>query len=91
MEKAIAHGLPQRQARHKAKTENLTAAPVWPTGATYSVLADRGTSMESGTWSGQWITEPLLRDFLELLEAMQEELNSRWDGQGRFGRHENGA
>jgi hypothetical protein len=47
--------------------------------------------MESGTWSGQWITEPLLRDFLELLEAMQEELNSRWDGQGRFGRHENGA
>ncbi|MDQ0578000.1 hypothetical protein QF030_000178 [Streptomyces rishiriensis] len=42
-------------------------------------------------WTEHRITEPLLREFLGLLEAIQEELNSRWDGQDRFGRHENSA
>ncbi|MGW0870888.1 hypothetical protein ACWD3Z_10370 [Streptomyces sp. NPDC002740] len=40
-----------------------------------------------GAWVERQITEPLLREFLALLEAIQEELNSRWSGQENFGRH----
>ncbi|WP_158973232.1 hypothetical protein [Streptomyces griseus] len=31
------------------------------------------------------VTEPLLREFLTLLEAAQEDLNRRWNGQGTLG------
>ncbi|MEU2286626.1 hypothetical protein ABZ614_32655 [Streptomyces sp. NPDC013178] len=33
------------------------------------------------------VTEPLLREFLTLLEGVQEELNQRWNGQGKAGFH----
>ncbi|MCX4990299.1 hypothetical protein [Streptomyces sp. NBC_00568] len=33
------------------------------------------------------ITEPLLREFIALLEAIREELDSRWNGQEGSGRH----
>ncbi|WP_189931236.1 hypothetical protein [Streptomyces aurantiogriseus] len=31
------------------------------------------------------VTEPLLHEFLTLLEAVQDELNQRWNGQGKSG------
>ncbi|WP_264926841.1 hypothetical protein [Streptomyces sp. A012304] len=33
------------------------------------------------------VTEGLLREFLTLLEAAQEDLNRRWDGQENSRRH----
>ncbi|MFJ4619922.1 hypothetical protein [Streptomyces sp. NPDC088812] len=33
------------------------------------------------------VTESLLREFLVLLEAAQEELNQRWNGQEKSGCH----
>ncbi|WP_406011146.1 hypothetical protein OG440_37175 [Streptomyces sp. NBC_00637] len=52
------------------------------------MLVEQGAATGGGTWADYRMTEPLLRDFLGLLEAMQEELNSRWDGQENPGRHE---
>ncbi|WP_314222954.1 hypothetical protein [Streptomyces zaehneri] len=46
----------------------------------------QGTVIGGGVSVECRITEPLLREFLVLLEAIQEELNSRWNGQGNFGR-----
>ncbi|MGW1783434.1 hypothetical protein ACWCQQ_30495 [Streptomyces sp. NPDC002143] len=40
-----------------------------------------------GAWAERQVAEPLLREFLALLEAIQEELNSRWNGQEYSGRH----
>ncbi|MET8168556.1 hypothetical protein ABZT34_30635 [Streptomyces sp. NPDC005329] len=63
----------------------------WPSGATYSSLAEQSTAVGGGAWAEHQMTEPLLRDFLALLEAIQEELNSRWNGPGNFGHHANNA
>ncbi len=58
-----------------------------PSGAASSEFAVQGTVIGGGVLAECQITEPLLREFLALLEAIQEELNSRWNGQGNFGRH----
>ncbi|MFI1925772.1 MULTISPECIES: hypothetical protein [unclassified Streptomyces] len=56
-------------------------------GAASSELAVHGAVIGGGMSVEYQITEPLLREFLALLEAIQEELDSRWNGQGNFGRH----
>lgn len=47
--------------------------------STFPVIGD-------GAWVERQITEPLLREFLALLEAIQEELDSRWSGHVNIGR-----
>ena len=90
MTKARSQGLPQRNAR----TDNLTAVRdltvgkyTSPPGATYSALAVQGTVIGDGARVERQVTEPLLREFVALLEAIQEELDSRWNGQEGSGRH----
>ncbi|MFD9318003.1 hypothetical protein ACFWDQ_09865 [Streptomyces sp. NPDC060053] len=60
---------------------------IFPPGAASSELAVQGAAIGGGAWVEHQITEPLLREFLALLEAIQEELDSRWNGQENFGRH----
>ncbi|MGW6523776.1 hypothetical protein [Streptomyces sp. NPDC054962] len=90
MTKERSQGLPRRNAR----TDNLPAVRdltvgkyIFPPGAASLELAVPGAVIEGGALAECQITEPLLREFLALLEAIQEELNSRWNGQGNFGRH----
>jgi len=42
--------------------------------------------IEDGAWVERQAAESLLREFLALLEGIQKELNSRWNGQERSGR-----
>ncbi|WP_329219659.1 hypothetical protein OG352_23940 [Streptomyces sp. NBC_01485] len=53
----------------------------------YSTLAVQGTVIGDGARVERQVTEPLLREFLALLEAIQEELNSRWNGPEYSNRH----
>ncbi|MCF3131215.1 hypothetical protein [Streptomyces olivochromogenes] len=54
----------------------------------YSALGARGILRRGdGARVELSVTEPLLREFLTLLESAQEELNQRWNGQGTPGRH----
>lgn len=46
-----------------------------------------GTLHGDGTRIELWGTESMLGDFLTVLDAVQEEINQRWNGQGRSGRH----
>ena len=55
-------------------------------GVTYSATVMQGAVIEDGVWVERQDAEPLLREFLALLEEIQEELNSRWNGHERFGR-----
>ncbi|MEV1067696.1 hypothetical protein [Streptomyces sp. NPDC050263] len=57
----------------------------FPPAAAHSALAVQGTVIGDGAWVERQ-AEPLLREFLALLEAIQEELNSRWNGQEYSGR-----
>ncbi|MFD9391115.1 hypothetical protein ACFWBB_10395 [Streptomyces sp. NPDC060000] len=59
--------------------------------AAHSTLPVQATTVGDGAWAEHLITEPLLRDLFGLLEAIQEELNSRWNGQGNLGRNANSA
>jgi hypothetical protein len=54
-------------------------------GVAYSALAAQDARTGDGAWAERQVTEPLLREFLVLLEELQEELNSRWNGQGSSG------
>ncbi|MDQ0960349.1 hypothetical protein QFZ66_004227 [Streptomyces sp. B4I13] len=89
MTKARPQSLPQRNTR----TENLTAGHDlamgkygFSPGMTYFATAVQGAVIEDGAWVERQVAEPLLREFLALLEEIQEELNSRWNGQERSGR-----
>jgi hypothetical protein len=55
-------------------------------GAEYAALTLRPTATGDDAQSERQVTEPLLREFLALLEEIQEELNSRWNGQENSGR-----
>ncbi|MFG2723675.1 hypothetical protein [Streptomyces canus] len=60
-------------------------------GAEYAALKVQGAVAGDDVQSERQVTEPLLREFLALLEEAQEELNSRWNGQensGRRGQHD---
>ncbi|MET8448006.1 hypothetical protein [Streptomyces sp. NPDC005209] len=53
----------------------------------YSALGARGVLRQGdGARVELSVTEPLLREFLTLLESAQQELNRRWNGQGTPGR-----
>jgi hypothetical protein len=52
-------------------------------GVTYSAIAGLGAVIEDGARVERQAAEPLLREFLALLEDIQKELNSRWNGQER--------
>ncbi|MGY1496871.1 hypothetical protein ACW4TU_09730 [Streptomyces sp. QTS52] len=86
--------LPQRSARtdNLPLVRNLTAGKYafFPDVA-HSVLAVQGAAFGDGAWAEHRITEPLLRDFFGLLEALQEELNSRWNSQESSGRRASSA
>lgn len=69
-------------------TRDVTAGKyTYLPGATRSALEPRGTSHEGGVWVEKQVTESLLREFLALLEAAQEELNQRWNDQEKSGCH----
>ncbi|MDX3578379.1 MULTISPECIES: hypothetical protein [unclassified Streptomyces] len=53
---------------------------------TYSAVAAQGVVIEDGVWAERQAAEPLLREFLALLEGIKKELDSRWNGQERSGR-----
>lgn len=81
--------MPQR----KAKTDNVPAVGdltmgeyILLPGAACSAVTAQGTGAGDDAWAQRQATEPLLREFLALLEKIQEELNSRWIGQGNSGR-----
>ena len=72
------HGLPRRTTRtdNISVVRDLTVGKyTFQPGAEYAALT-----------SERQVTEPLLREFLALLEEVQEELNSRWNGQENSGR-----
>lgn len=54
-------------------------------GAAYSALDPRVALYGDGARFEPQVTEPLLHEFLTLLEAVQDELNQRWNGQGKSG------
>ncbi|USQ89034.1 hypothetical protein NFX46_38000 [Streptomyces phaeoluteigriseus] len=89
MAKARSHGLPQR----KARTDNLPAVGdltvgkyTFMPGTAYSALTAQGATARGDARVERQVTEPLLREFLALLEEIQEELDSRWNGQENSGR-----
>lgn len=55
-------------------------------GAEYAALTAQGTVVGDDVQFERQVTEPLLREFLALLEEVQEDLNSRWNGQDESGR-----
>ncbi|WP_406219028.1 hypothetical protein [Streptomyces canus] len=55
-------------------------------GAEYAALTVQGTVAGADVQSERQVTEPLLREFLALLEEVQEDLNSRWNGRENSGR-----
>ncbi|MEU0213296.1 hypothetical protein [Streptomyces canus] len=55
-------------------------------GAEHAALTVQGAVAGDDVQSEHHITEPLLREFLALLEDVQEELNSRWNGEKNSGR-----
>jgi hypothetical protein len=55
-------------------------------GAEYATLTAQGPLAGDDVQFERQVTEPLLHEFLALLEKVQEELNSRWNGQDKSGR-----
>ena len=51
------------------------------------LLTSRGVEVGKYAYPPLHVTGPLLREFLTLLEAAQEDLNRRWNGQGIRGCH----
>lgn len=90
MTKAGFHGLPRRDARKDdlPATRDATAGKyTYTPGVAQSALDARGTLHGDGARVQPQATDSLLRDFLALLEAAQEELNQRWNGPGNSGCH----
>jgi hypothetical protein len=58
-----------------------------PPAAPYASPAARGTAQGDGARVAPPGAKSLLGDFLTVLDAVQEEINQRWNGQGRSGRH----
>ncbi|GAA3910901.1 hypothetical protein GCM10023084_73730 [Streptomyces lacrimifluminis] len=56
-------------------------------GLTHSALESCGTLHGDGAQVELQVTDSLLREFLTLLEAAQEELNQRWNDQEKSGCH----
>jgi hypothetical protein len=89
MTTAKTHHLPQRNA----KTDNISAVrsltadkhPFQP-GAERAALTVRPTGTGGDRQSECRVTGPLLREFLALLEELQEDINSRWNGREDSGR-----
>ncbi|MER6416347.1 hypothetical protein [Streptomyces humidus] len=54
-------------------------------GVTHAALESRDTFHGDGAWVDHRVTDSLLREFLALLEAAQEELNRRWNDQEKSG------
>lgn len=89
MTKAGFHGLPQYGARKDslpAARDVVAGKYTYTPGVAQSALDARGTLHGDGARVQLQVTDSLLRDFLALLEAAQEELNQRWNGQGSSGR-----
>jgi hypothetical protein len=55
-------------------------------GAEYAALTAQGAVAGDDVRFERQVTEPLLREFLALLEEVQDDLNSRWNGQDESGR-----
>jgi hypothetical protein len=70
-------------ASHDVVVRKYTYVP----GLAHSALESHGTLHGNGGWTGPQVTQPLLHEFLALLEAAQEELNQRWDAQEKPGCH----
>ena len=90
MTQARLRGLPHRSARNDNPnaTCDVTAGKyTYTPGGAHSGLEACGTLHGDGARVELQVTESLLREFLALLEAAQEELNQRWNGQGNSGRH----
>lgn len=90
MTKARFHDLPHRGVRkdNLPATRDVTAGKYTYThGVTHSAVEARGTLHEGGAQAEIHVTESLLREFLALLEAAQEELNQRWNGHENSGCH----
>jgi hypothetical protein len=90
MTKARFHGLPHRGVREDnlPATRDVTAGKyTYTPGGTHSALEARGTLHGGSPRVELLATEPLLREFLVLLEAAQAELNQRWNGQKNAGCH----
>jgi hypothetical protein len=56
---------------------------VYTPAAAYSSPDASGTLHKDGAKVELRVTEPLLSEFLRLLDTAQEELGRRWSGQGR--------
>ena len=83
------HGLPRRTTRtdNISVVRDLTVGKyTFQPGAEYAALMVQGTAPGNDVQFERQVTEPLLREFLALLEEVQEELNSRWNGQKNSGR-----
>jgi hypothetical protein len=83
MTKARSHGLP-----HRARNVDLPASDVTAGKYAYTPGVPRSV-LEVGHRPRvePQVTESLLREFLTLLEAAQEELNQRWNGHASSGCH----
>ncbi|WP_158694454.1 hypothetical protein [Streptomyces canus] len=55
-------------------------------GVDHTAQTATGTAPRGDAQSERQVTQPLLREFLVLLEGIQQELNSRWNGQDNSGR-----
>jgi hypothetical protein len=90
MAKARFHGLPHRGVRKDdlPAVRDVTAGKyTYTPGVAHSPLEASGTLHCDGARVELQVTESLLREFLTLLEAAQEELNQRWNGQGNSACH----
>ena len=77
------HGLPHRDARKDSLSASRVATVgryIYTPGVARSLEA-RGILRGDGVRVEPQATESLLREFLTLLEAVQEELNQRWTDQ----------
>ncbi|MET8562521.1 hypothetical protein ABZV75_18645 [Streptomyces flaveolus] len=83
------HGLPHRDARKDRLSAGRVATAgkyIFTPGVACSFEA-RGTLRGDGVRVEPRATESLLREFLTLLEAVQEELNQRWTAQAKSDCH----
>ncbi|WP_159027515.1 MULTISPECIES: hypothetical protein [unclassified Streptomyces] len=83
------HGLPHRDARKDSLPAGrvVTAGKYIYTPGVARSLEARGTLRGDGVRIEPHATESLLREFLTLLEAVQEELNQRWTAQANSDCH----
>lgn len=89
MTTARTQGLPRRTTR----TDNISAVRDLTVGkytfqpdAECAALTVQSAVARDDAQSERQVTEPLLREFLALLEKIQQELDSRWTGEEKSGR-----